>query len=418
MHTIHVWLQRFPRLHILAHPTAESADEGPQAVVALSGISLQLWRMYGLFWLVCLGYAIFLLLETPLTPARLLLIVTSTALFAALYVWFIWPHPVESLTRSHAQFPRVLLLFVVFAALVLLLSLIDGPAWLWLFVCVSAVAGLIFPLPIAIVAVTGLTLLSLILGAVRVGWVQAIPLVLLVRGLGLDMIGLILLVNALRQLQMQRRALAHLAVTEERLRVARDLHDLLGRTLSVITLKSALAERLITTDPARAADEIRDVERVARATLREVRATIAGYRQPTLRSELDGARQILEAAGIAVALEDPQDTAGSLPPAADSVLAWVVREGVTNVLRHSRPTQCAIALACEHGIVRAEMTNDGCPWPAGAVANGNGLAGLTERVQALGGQLTAGPVLLENSGGFRLRVELPVRKDASGEQEV
>jgi two-component system sensor histidine kinase DesK len=127
-----------------------------------------------------------------------------------------------------------------------------------------------------------------------VDWLQVIPLVLLVRGLGLDMAGLVRLSDALLELHAAREELARQAVVEERLRLARDLHDLLGHTLSMITLKSELAGRLIEKEPARAAEEIHDVERVARQALREVREAVAGYRQQTLQGELDNARQILE----------------------------------------------------------------------------------------------------------------------------
>lgn len=142
---------------------------------------------------------------------------------------------------------------------------------------------------------------------------------LLVRGLGLDMIGSTRLFGAIRELHATRAELARLAVMEERVRLARDLHDLLGHNLSMITLKSELAGRLLIQEPARASQEIHEVEEVARQTLREVREAVAGYRQPTLSGELDGARQMLSAAGIAYQVEY---TAGALPPPTDAVLAW------------------------------------------------------------------------------------------------
>src|SRR5205823_2788192 len=148
------------------------------------------------------------------------------------------------------------------------------------------------------------------------------PLVLLVRGLGLDMAGMARLSDALWELHDARRELARMAVMEERLRLARDLHDLLGHNLALITLKSELARRLVEHEPVRAAEEIHAVERMARQTLRDVRAAVANYRQPTLRSELDGARQLLEAAGITYTIEH---TAGQLPQIADAVLAWTIR---------------------------------------------------------------------------------------------
>src|SRR5262249_2506268 len=135
-----------------------------------------------------------------------------------------------------------------------------------------------------------------------------------------------------------------------------DLHDLLGHTLSLIVLKSELVGRLIEKDTTSAAKEIHELEDVARQALREVRQAVAQYRQPTLYGELDGARQMLDAAGITLTLKNPLET---IPSSVESVLAWVVREGVTNVIRHSRARQCTIQLARDGQLIRAEVTNDG-----------------------------------------------------------
>jgi two-component system sensor histidine kinase DesK len=287
----------------------------------------------------------------------------------------------------------------------MLLSIFDHPAWLWLCVCVAAVAGLIFPPRVAAGIVVVLTLSALILGLLRLDWVQAIPLALLVRGLGLDMIGLVVLMGAMRQLHRQRHVHAQLAVSEERLRVARDMHDLLGQTLSLITLKSALVERLITTDPERAAQEIHDVQQAARTTLREVRSTISGYRQLSVRGELDAARQLFEAVEIHAEIGAPTNP---LPPTLDNALAWMIREGVTNVLRHSQATQCSIILMQTDQTVSLEMTNDGCQERIGVHHQGHGLAGVRERVDALSGRMEAGFITKRGDSTYRLRVECPL----------
>jgi two-component system, NarL family, sensor histidine kinase DesK len=406
MTTLRCWLTRWVDEVV---STVASARLGLRDPIALVGISVQIWRLYGLFWLVSLAYASALALAAPLTLLRLLLVLACLGIFAAVYVWFIWPHPGERLARSHAPSRQALGWFALLVALVLALSLFDRPTWLWLFVCVAAVAGAIFPLRTAAVVIVLLTACCLVLGVLRLGWMQAIPLALLVRGLGLDVIGLILLMGLLRQMRRQQRMLAQLAVTEERLRLARDLHDVLGRNLSVVTLKSALAERLIAVDPDRALEEMRAVEETARATLREVRIAIAGVRQMTVASELEAARQLLEAAEIPPTI---QGTIEALSLDVEGMLAAVIREGVTNVLRHSSATECQIVLGQKDQQVWAEITNDGCHQGTEMDRCGQGLAGLRERVEALGGRLVAGPKPLAGRPGFSLRADLSLRESS------
>jgi two-component system sensor histidine kinase DesK len=389
-------------------PSATTED-GPQTLMALSGITPWLWRLYAGFWLICWWYALFLLLQTHVTPVRLGFILGGGLVCAVLYLWFVWPHPIQGLIRWRTHFRLALCGFVVLTVLVMILSLFDNPAWLWLLVCVSAVAGLIFPLRLAAVVVVQLTLWCLVLGVLRLGWVQAIPLALLVRGLGLDMIGLILLMGALQQMQRQRQALAHLAVAEERLRVTRDLHDLLGRNLSAVTLKSALAARLVITDPSQAIAEMHALEQLARATLREVRVAIAGYRQLTIAHEIEGAQQLLAAAGIAPSITVDSHT---LSPTIEEALAGVIREGVTNVLRHSRATYCQIVLEHMHQSVWLEVSNDGCPGGIITPGQGYGIAGLRERLAALGGRLSTEQ---RTPTTFCLRAEVPCHVGVSEE---
>jgi two-component system sensor histidine kinase DesK len=395
----------------------ETGLSGQPEVVAFSGISVRLWRLYAQAWLVCLLFPIIFLAQTPPAPARLLIALSGLVIFVVTYTWFMWPHPVSSGTRGRSGFRTSLSLLASLTALVLFLSLEYGNAFLWLFVGVSAAVGVALPARSAFIVVMALTLLTLGMGVgisggiARTDWFQIIPLVLLVRGLGLDMVGMVRLSDALRELHTTRGELARRAVTEERLRLARDLHDLLGHTLSLITLKSELAGRLIERQPVQAAQEIHAVEHTARQGLREVREAIAGYRQPVLRRELDGARQMLEAAGMTCTVED---TAETLPPATDAVLAWAVREGVTNVIRHSRARLCTIRVKNENGKASAEVINDGYREPERDLTHnhtGSGLVGLTERVTAQGGQIEAGPLLSEGHPSFRLWVELPIQND-------
>jgi two-component system sensor histidine kinase DesK len=292
-----------PSSTVGAAPLAvQSGDgDGPDVLVASSKISLRLWRLYAYFWLVCLAFPILALMKAPPAHIQLLLALAGLLIFLSCYFWAMWPHLLNRVGRARPELWTSLLLVAMLTALVLGLSLAYGGAFLWLFVGVSAIAGIILPARRAFEITVALTLLALDLGVVIGGgvaqtdWLQLIPLVLLVRTLGVDMIGLALLADALRDLHAARRELARMAVMGERLRMARDLHDLLGHNLSLIVLKSELARRLIVQEPARAADEIQAVEHVARQILREVREAVANEREPTLRSQLDGARQLLEA---------------------------------------------------------------------------------------------------------------------------
>jgi two-component system, NarL family, sensor histidine kinase DesK len=207
------------------------------------------------------------------------------------------------------------------------------------------------------------------------------------------------LIATVIELRTARAEVARLAISDERLRISRDVHDILGHSLSVIALKAQVARRLMQSDPEAAAQAIGDVETVARESLVEVRGMVTGYRQRSLADELQGARDVLDAAGIAFAI-----TRGtSVPPApVDSLLAWTVREGVTNVLRHSRAHHCEISLTSSDTGFTVAIVDDG----VGGVANagGTGLHGLRERVGAAGGRVDAGP---GDGGGFRLQAYVP-----------
>ena len=213
-----------------------------------------------------------------------------------------------------------------------------------------------------------------------------------------------------RALQAARTELASLAVAEERSRIARDLHDSLGHTLSVIALKSELARRVLPDDPARAAAEIGDVEQAARDALSAVRETVAGYRVPSLAVELAGARAALLAAGIDGLVEPAPD---GLPRDVDAVLGWAVREGVTNVLRHSDATTAAVRVVADGSRGSVEVVDDGRRTGArdvtgsevGESRRGTGLDGLRERARALGGAVEAGAL---PERGFRLLVTVPL----------
>jgi two-component system, NarL family, sensor histidine kinase DesK len=406
--------EHLPTESTRVHQAEPSSEHWLDEMVVASGISLRLWRLYAQAWLVCLVFPLLALLQLRLALAQLVLVLIGLLIFVTSYTWVMWAHPVRSVGRRAAQFRHYLLLLGGLTALVLWLSITYDSAFLWLFVGVSAIAGVTFPSRSGFAAVMVLTLLTLfvsvgISGSIPAAdWLHILPLVLLVRGLGLDMIGIARLSSALREVHAARAELARMAVTKERQRLARDLHDLLGHTLSLIILKSELAGRLVEQEPSQAAQEIREIEQVARQSLREVRVAVAGYRQPRLASELDGARQLLEAAGVTCHIED---AAGALPPAAEAVLAWTVREGVTNVIRHGRAHHCTIRVTGGAGNVRVEVINDGDHGRQQANTlheAGSGLAGLTERVRAYGGAIEAGSLQTTDTGGFRLLVDLPL----------
>jgi len=396
--------------------TSQERGETNDEVIRESGVTFPIWRLYQLFWLlICLYFPLASLVSKSEAWPRLAVDSTALLFFAISYTWIMWPHPASRRARTRSRSRLSLLLLVALVLLVTVFSLLDDPAWLWLFLGVSAMAGVLLPMRRAGVVVVLLTAFPLLItlfthgGVAGIDWWWLIALMLLVRGLGLDMIGVSRLLSTLRELHAARRELARLAVIEERERLSRDLHDLLGQTLSVITLKSELARGLITEDPVRCAQELSEIEQVGRMTLREVRRTVAGYRQPRLMSELDGARELLEAAGIEYAIEE---LPGELPQQLDAVLAWTVREGVTNVIRHSRARHCLLQFTRDQEWIGVELLNDGVGTEDAdmqSIGQGSGLPGLRERVSGLGGTMEAGPLLLEGEPHFRLRVELPVQ---------
>ncbi|GGS60392.1 hypothetical protein GCM10010156_18900 [Planobispora rosea] len=208
--------------------------------------------------------------------------------------------------------------------------------------------------------------------------------------------------EVVRAAEAGKEAKARLAVTEERLRFARDMHDLVGHSLSAIALKSEVAVKLARADAERAAAEMEEVRGLAREALKEIRTAVRGYRTVDLDAELRSMTAVLEAGGIRCVLRTPQE---EVPEELATLLAWVVREGTTNVLRHSTATRCRISIALQDGTAVLEMVNDGVKEMNGR--GGTGLAGMAERVAASGGSVTAGA---DRSGEFRLRATIPLEE--------
>jgi two-component system, NarL family, sensor histidine kinase DesK len=220
----------------------------------------------------------------------------------------------------------------------------------------------------------------------------AIPVVAIVTFAVLQML------TAQQALADARAKLAALAAENERSRIARDLHDLLGHSLTTITVKAGLAARLGQADTARALHEIAEVEVLARRSLADVRAAVANYRDVTLLGELASGRELLRAAAITADLPHAVDV---VDPAHQELFGWVVREGLTNIVRHSHASSCAVRLHA-HAV---EVVDDGVggSLPGIPTSGGNGLKGLRERVVAAGGVIDAGPL---EPKGWRLRVSL------------
>jgi two-component system sensor histidine kinase DesK len=212
------------------------------------------------------------------------------------------------------------------------------------------------------------------------------------------------ILDLVREMERTRGVQSQLAVAEERLRFSRDLHDVMGRNLSAIAVKSQLAGELLRRGRPEAADEVDDVRRLAEDSLREVREVVRGHRSADLAGELAGARSVLRAAGVACTVHG-EEIGAALPRAAQAALAWVAREAVTNVLRHSHATSCTITLQVTGGTAELEVVNDGVLDEVGSSDGrpGSGLTGLGERLAAAGGTLET----RLDGAGFVLTASLP-----------
>ncbi|MEO5901143.1 MAG: sensor histidine kinase [Ilumatobacteraceae bacterium] len=251
------------------------------------------------------------------------------------------------------------------------------------------------------VFVVVLTALSVALPAMIPAWHAGADWDMLVTlpMVAIAMYGFFTVIRSARELAAARAEVVRLAAENERSRIARDLHDLLGHSLTTITVKAALAKRLAQRDPARAAQEIGEVETLTRSVLVDVRAAVAGYREVSLAGELATARHVMQSAGVACRLPGSIDV---VPLGYHELFGWVVREGVTNVVRHARATSCTITL----GPTWLQIDDDGRIQPVGATrarSDGTGLLGLGERVGAMGGTVSGGP----GATGWTLRVDVP-----------
>ncbi|MDT0462810.1 sensor histidine kinase [Streptomyces gibsoniae] len=299
---------------------------------------------------------------------------------------------------------RLVVVLVVFLALLATVQCLTlGPAWLGLYCYVSVACGATLPLRAAYWAIPGTAALMLLVG-LRVGEQDAQDLVILVLLIGFAMTGVVQLIRTTIELRKARATVAQLAANEERLRLARDLHDLLGHSLSLITLKSELAGRMLPDHPDKAAQQVADIEQVSRQALVDVREAVTGYRRPRLAAELAGAQVALTAATVVANVPAETDLTG-VPEESESALAWALREAVTNVVRHSGASRCTVEVlrrqTLDGPMLELSVEDDG----SGGSGNGpgNGLTGLTERLEKIGGTLQAG----REKHGFRLVARVP-----------
>ncbi|MER6349559.1 sensor histidine kinase [Streptomyces sp. NPDC001595] len=251
----------------------------------------------------------------------------------------------------------------------------------------------------------GVGLLTLALGGGMAALVTALAALLATSFFAVTSIFSVWLLNAVYELDEARETRARLAVAEERLRFGRDLHDVIGRNLAVIALKSELSVQLARRGREEAVEQMIEVQRIAAESQREVRDVVRGYREADLDVELLGAQGVLKAAGIDC---EVTGEAAGLPDEVQSALGWVVREATTNVLRHGNAARCRVGLRMTEGRVVLTVENDGAETSSGS-GGGSGLAGLRERLRQVDGTLEAG---FAGAGVFRVVARVPVAREA------
>ena len=348
--------------HLLSFPAARAAI----GVLVASALSLPLLVAF---------------VATAPPTSELALVVLGLSMFAGLCGWTI------SVDQGTSQRVIAVVLLVILAALG---TLIDPPGnWTILFPYPAIAAGATSGTRFAAMAVMGVAAAA---GATT--WVATnapdgaieIGLQCLVAGAVGAVVARLLTTN--RELAAARAQVGRLAVADERDRMARDLHDVLGQRLSIITLKAQLARRLLLDDTERAATEVADIEDASREALADVRAVVSAYRRPNLARELEAARMTLEIAGVELRIDRPDR---AVDDETNELFAWAVREGVTNTIWHAKARTVWISVRPGDAEDLLEILNDGVVWhdPSSTPRTGSGLDGLNQRALALGGVATA-----------------------------
>jgi two-component system sensor histidine kinase DesK len=345
-----------------------------------------------------LGFGLVPIVNAVVLDRPLWTLVVGSALFAATALAFV---RVVSVAMKHPWRNRTVRQTAVVVGIVLALPVVVHPDWQVIgFLPVAAVTVSLRPRSGLLAALAVLAVLTVERGLLGVTGVAFLTLQDLLTGMTLA--GIIVLVAFVEELFAARAEIARLAVTAERSRFARDLHDTLGHNLSAIALKSELALRLLDADPVRTRAELVDVHAIARESLRDVRTVVKGYRRDSLERELCGVRSVLVSAGVRCEISP---LTAELPGPVEEALAWAVREAATNLLRHSVATRCDITVEVTDASVRLTVVNDGAGQAEPDEHGGSGLAGLAERLNPLGGRLTAGA---RSHGEFVFAVDIPI----------
>ncbi|AXI77712.1 sensor histidine kinase [Peterkaempfera bronchialis] len=365
---------------------------------------------FSVFWLWGLAPGLSALPQHHSAPT-IALAAAGAAVFSAAFV-------VTVANGTRHSNPRLrLACYTVTATLAIVYPLLLGPSWLAMFIYAAICNANAFPMRRA--ATTAVPLVAAQWAvAVATGspfadywpWLASTAVSASFSILGVERS------RTKARLRQGEEAMAQLAVNEERLRFGRDLHDLLGHSLSLLSLKAQLAERMVHTDPDACAKQIAEMREITSTALAEVRESVTGYRRPTLATELARAHTTLTTAGIHPEI-DPglEPHAKTLAPAREAALAWALRESVTNVVRHSSTARtCHISLTRSDDGYTLTVQNDGPTTPTAAPTFGNGLSGLRERLALEDGHLDAAPT----PHGFRVRAHLPHPPRPEGDGRV
>jgi two-component system sensor histidine kinase DesK len=351
----------------------------------------------GAVWLFYLGQPLNTILDHPAGFARWFSLAALIAFGLSYVLVFLWTRRMHKRQRQ----PRArdgLWWLALTLGLALAMIPAAGGDWMVGLVYIAASAIMVLPPRAAVPVVALIAAQPLLLPLLVPAWQHENGLFFSIVLAAIAMFGVTRMIDHNMRLTAANREIARLAVAEERARTARDLHDILGHSLTVITIKAELAGRLLQVAPERAEAEVNDMEKLARQALADIRRTVGAYREVCLEEELASARSALSAAGIEARL--PQSVA-DVPEPRGTLFGWAVREGVTNVVRHSGATRCVITVRPD----QVEIADNGRgPLAGGATTGGSGLRGLRERAEAHGAQLSVGR---GDDSGFVLRVSVP-----------